>query len=96
MKIFLRFVALVVAVVVLGYGLFASSVEIVTGSGPIDYTSDRIWILALFVSTLPMGYILFSLIPRQAVGWRRNTGKIVAILVLGYIVLACRCCDSSS
>jgi peptidoglycan glycosyltransferase len=50
--------------------------------------SDSVWMLALYASTVPIAYILFSMVPRRTIGWRRNTWKIAALLVVGFIALS--------
>lgn len=88
MRAFLRLMALLTAVAILAYGLVASSGEIISGSGNLTYGSDYIWLLALYASALPIGYLLFSMIPRQTIGWRRNAWKVSAVLVAGFIILS--------
>ncbi len=74
MRGFLRLFAFLSAIALLVYGLL-------TGS-------DNIWMLTLYAAMLPIGYILFSMVPRRTVGWRRNTWKISAVLVVGFIALS--------
>jgi peptidoglycan glycosyltransferase len=71
---FLRLVAFVLAVALLAYGLLSAD--------------DNLWMLTLYAASVPIGYILFSMVPRQTIGWRRNTWKISAVLVVGFIVLS--------
>lgn len=74
MKAFLRLLAFVTAVGLLVYGVL--------------HGSDNVWLLALYASTVPITYVLFSMVPRQTIGWRRNAWKISALLVVGFIALS--------
>jgi peptidoglycan glycosyltransferase len=69
-----RLLAFILAVALLAYGLLSRS--------------DTRWLACVYASTLPIGYILFSLVPRQTIGWRRNAWKVFAVLVVGYIALS--------
>ncbi|MDP9351997.1 MAG: penicillin-binding protein 2 [Chloroflexota bacterium] len=74
MRALLRLIAFVSAVGLLVYGVLDGG--------------DNMWLLVLYLSTVPIGYILFSMVPRQTTGWRRNAWKISAVLVVGFIMLS--------
>ncbi|MDQ3854981.1 MAG: penicillin-binding protein 2, partial [Chloroflexota bacterium] len=88
MRALFRVLALVAAIALLGYGLVASSWDMLSGQGAVSYDGDSIWMLSVYASCIPIGYLLFSLIPRQTIGWRRNACKIAAVLVVGFIVVS--------
>lgn len=70
----LRTLAVILAAAILTFG-------VLSGSG-------RYWILAVFASAIPIGYLVYSMIPRQIVGWRRNTSKISATLIVCFVLLS--------
>ncbi len=74
MKAFLRLMAFACAVALLVYGILSGR--------------DTVWLMTLYAATVPVGYILFSMVPRETIGWRRNTWKIAAVLVIGFIMLS--------
>lgn len=74
MKALLRLLAFLAAVGLVVYGLASGS--------------EVTWLGMLYLAVLPLGYVLFSLVPRETVGWRRGTWKIAAALSLGFVLLS--------
>ncbi len=74
MRAFLRLLAFASAVALLVYGVLSGT--------------DTVWLMTLYAATVPIGYIFFSMVPRETIGWRRNTWKIAAVLVIGFIMLS--------
>lgn len=88
MRALLRLIAFVSAVAMLGYGLLSGSDYVLSANDRTPPGYDNTWLLMLYLSTVPIGYLLFSMIPRQTVGWRRNAWKISAVLVVGFIIVS--------
>lgn len=74
MKNFLRFLSLVLLAALLAAGILSNS--------------SRIWLAVVFLSAIPIGYLVYSMIPRQAIGWRRNAWKISATIFIGFALLS--------
>ncbi len=74
MRAFLRLFAFLTAGALLAYGLVSRR--------------DTIWLATLYAAMIPIGYILFSLVPRRTIGWRRNAWKISAVLVVAFVTLS--------
>ncbi len=74
MKFFLRLLSLVCIAGLLIYGATSGS--------------DVIWMSCLYLSMLPLCYLIFSMIPVDAPDWKKNTWRIVGVLMASFIMLS--------
>ncbi len=74
MRKLLRLVSIILAAALLGYGIAAGT--------------DDLWLVAVYAAAVPIGYLIYSLLPRQTVGWRRNVWAISATVMLGFVLLS--------